>query len=166
MLNQVKWTNAEGQTFYGMVAYPEERDGDSILVHDIVLPVSDWVPEKDLVEIPFNFGTYDRTTGDFIDCDEYMTKRNEFLKEAQKTSDELEEFGVGAMFRIQIADGYAYYVVTRVGRENCDVEWRGYCPDNWYDQILGVGATMPIDRIKPLWDRERALKRSTAASRK
>jgi hypothetical protein len=58
---------------------------------------------------------------------------------------------------VPVGDGYAFYLVTKVNPRTCDVEWRGFSPDRWTDQVLGYGGRFPRERIEPLVARESAL---------
>ncbi len=63
------------------------------------------------------------------------------IRESRLTGDKLQP---GHQFSIGVADGSANYVVTKVMRKNCDVEWRGWCPDRWHDHHYGSGGRFPI----------------------
>jgi len=56
----------------------------------------------------------------------------------------------GKLFNVHVADGCAVYIVTRVNKKTCNVEWRGYGnADHYTDQILGDGMkSVPRDRIE------------------
>ena len=157
-MNQVKFTHPEtGKTLYGQVAYTghlskeEQPEEGFVLVDDAVLPTCYEVPEEVLTEIPFEMGTYDPKTHEWEGQDEYHTYiKNEF-KKARERSDALgDEFKPGKLFNTQVADGRAYYVVTKVNKKTCDIEWRGFCPDRWTDSVLGLGGRFPRERIEQL----------------
>ena len=99
---------------------------------DAVLPKSYAVKDASLTDIPFSepFGN--------SEYDKYVKAEYE---KAAKLSDSLCGKGVvpGRMFRICVADGHAFYVVTTVARINCMVEWRGFCPDRYTDHFFGYG---------------------------
>jgi hypothetical protein len=69
---------------------------------------------------------------------------HKFLEsECQKEIDLSDSLGdgvkVGKLFHTQVADGVAWYVVTKVGKTTATVEWRGFCPSRETDQVLGYG---------------------------
>lgn len=62
--------------------------------------------------------------------------------ENSNTSDSLQ---VNDQFSIGVADGSADYVVTRIARSTCDVEWFGANnPDRYLDHHYGWGGTFRI----------------------
>lgn len=63
----------------------------------------------------------------------------------------LKAFGVGALFSCPCGDGSAHYVVTKLaGKTKCDVEWRGYSPDEWVDHVFGHGGRFDRKMIERL----------------
>jgi hypothetical protein len=90
---------------------------------------------------------YDDEYGDFIDKE---------WQKAQEKSKKAKGCSAGKLFKIGVADGYAYYVVTRGGKRNVSVEWRNFGGDSYYDQILGGGGSFPRHCIEPLVEREEA----------
>lgn len=54
-------------------------------------------------------------------------------------------------FRRNVADGYAYYQITKVTKLSANVEvCRGICLDEWTDDLLGEKCTLPINIVKDL----------------
>lgn len=52
-------------------------------------------------------------------------------------------------FSVSVADGKAFYQVTKVNKTTARVEWcDGICPDNYYDQVIGGGSTLPLSKVK------------------
>jgi hypothetical protein len=45
------------------------------------------------------------------------------------------------MFSMPVADGCACYVVTKVNKKTCRIEWRNFGADRYYDRVLGWGGT-------------------------
>jgi hypothetical protein len=118
-----------------------------LVVYDAVLLVSYELVEDKLTPVKYSFeGEY----YDFVEA--------EFNK-AQAASDALPDgLHVGALFGIGVADGTAWYVVTKVNKKTCDVEWRGFCPDHYYDRHLGGGRKgCPLSDIEPIVRRGRTL---------
>jgi hypothetical protein len=76
--------------------------------------------------------------------------RTHWLKEAVALNAKLTKFGVGCTFEMPVGDGCAHYVVTKVAKTMCDVEWRGFSADNWVDRVFGYGGKFRIKDVKPL----------------
>jgi hypothetical protein len=153
---QVKWTDAAG-THYGIYVerkYASNKDtykgvpAGVAVVEDSILPKLLTVPEKDLVDLPCDFGgEYDK----HVDAE---------CEKAIKASDAITSgVAVGSLFFLPVADGKASYVVTRVGKATCDVEWRGYGGlDRYIDRWLGWGRKkMPLADIKHEVEGNRAM---------
>jgi len=171
-MNQVKWKDKDGNIKYGTVQYmsrlsKEERPPKGIIrVNDAVMPFYHEVPEKDLIEIPYKSGRYDHDKNKWVDQDEYHQFISDQFEKAQELSDSLgDEFKPGKMFNTPVGDGRAYYVVTKVNKKSVKVEWRGFCPDNWKDQVLGLGGSFPRDTIETLVKRHDGLKKLFSGAR-
>lgn len=162
---QVKFVQ-NGKTIYGLVydngkgqfADPEAKKWAAkgkLIVADAILPKSHVVDEKDLIDIELS-SDYNQEKG----CmnDEYGNHVADEYDKAKKLSDSIKGFGVGKMFYLGVADGTAHYVVTKVFKATCEVEWRGFCPDRYSDQILGWGGRFPTSRIRPLIEREEGIR--------
>lgn len=57
---------------------------------------------------------------------------------------------VGKAFKIQVARGYAWYEVTRVGPTSAEVAWRDYGLDRSMDEMIAGGGEFPrfvIERL-------------------
>lgn len=87
----------------------------------------------------------DHRTGELIGGNEAQIWLYNQFKAAQKRSDAIPKDTVaeGLLLALSVADGYAYYVVTKVNKRTCKIEWRGYCPDRWFDRRYGYEATIP-----------------------
>ena len=170
---QVKFTHPEtGKTVYGQVVsstlLPDEEKPQEgfLLVDDAVLPTCYEVPEDVLTEVPFEMGKYDPATRKWEGQDEYQRYIQEQFEEAQTLSDALgDEFKPGKIFNTPVADGRAYYVVTKVNKKTCDIEWRGFCPDRWQDPVLGLGGRFPRENIESMVHRMDGLKRLFTANK-
>ena len=52
-------------------------------------------------------------------------------------------------FARNVADGYAYYQITKVTKEYAKVEvCRGVCLDEWTDNMLGYECQLPLNIVK------------------
>lgn len=152
---QVKF-EYNGEVIYGIVdsyskkARAAEKDGYAI-VHDI--QAREWHVERDLLtEIPFGFS---REQNEY---ERYIEAR---YNEARNISNALPDDGQlrpGAMFRIGVADGYAYYVVTSVMEPLCYVEWRGFQSDRYYDHHFGAGGQFMTEDVIRYVNSERRLR--------
>lgn len=71
---------------------------------------------------------------------------------ADKEAERLTKFGVGALVTRPVGDGSAAYVVTSMRKRGteCYLEWRGFCPDRWTDQMFGWGGWYRTKDIKPM----------------
>lgn len=158
---QVRVDGMKCGTIYGIYQkYDDEAKAAAAqgkaVVEDAVLPKRYIVPESALVDIRMEPGNYDPDTEEFVAGDEYQSYVQSEFKKAQAISAALPGFGVGSLFSIGVADGYAYYVVTKVNRKTCRVEWRGFCPDRYVDHWLGHGGTFPLEKIATYVEHERA----------
>lgn len=124
-------------------------------VDDAVHPYYHLVAEEDILDV-IGFGKFDFKTGKW--SDEYNQYIDAEFEKAQKISDSLPP-GVqkGALFSIGVADGMAWYVVTKVNKKTCDVEWRGFCADHYRDHYFGLGRKrVPLKDIEPYVRRGKA----------
>ena len=151
---QVKFRLLEKDPWrYGIVAsYGEEveeaKKKGMIIIEDAVLPTcySVRLEEAEIVEIPFGTPGWDKEKNCSIPGDEYSEYvQNEFDKtrEASKKATGLK----GKMFSMSVADGRAYYVITKENKKTVRVEWRGFCMDRYTDSILGWECTVDKNRI-------------------
>jgi hypothetical protein len=163
---QVKFKAGGGWTFgtvrqFGDEAEAAKRDGNAI-VDDAVLPRCYLVAHSELVDIPLVIGHFDRTIERLVGCDELHAHRDGAFEAARRASEALPDDGSvrsGALFRLQIADGYAWYVVTKTFKKSCRVEWRGFAPDHYQDHHFGLGGTFPVAEVLRHVQRERAGRR-------
>lgn len=156
---QVKFKR-DGKTIYGICELYSDRAKElakrgATIIADAVLPIAYEVLEKDLIDIELS-SEYDAKRG----CmkDEFSLFVADEFDKARKLSDSLKGLQPGKMFAVGVGDGSAHYVVTKVGKKNCTVEWRGFCPDRWHCQILGAGGEFPVSAIKPQVQRAEGLK--------
>ena len=140
---RVKWTGSQGEPRYGIAEDSVQAERaikkGFLIIEDAVLPKRECVPEKAVTDIKF---PPDERTDEF---DEYIDK--EFEK-ARKTSNALKKPGVGSMFKIGVADGYAHYVVTAVKDTRCQVQWRGFSPDRYIDHHFEYRGMFPWKAVK------------------
>lgn len=144
---QVKWTTRDGVAHYGYV-YPtydwtptnERPPAGKLFVNDAVLPVLHIVAEQDIVDIPL-----DHTSESEIE----KHVEAEFKKAETASALLGNTFAPGKLFSLGVADGSAYYVVTKVNKKTVKVEWRGFGgADRYTDQLLGWGGTFPRPSIE------------------
>ena len=94
----------------------------------------------------------------FSPKDEYAIFVEKEYKKAIATAKKAKGM-VGRMVNMGVADGIAFYVITKETAKTATLEWRGFGGDGYIDQFLGSGGTFPKNRIKPLmvctdaWDR-------------
>lgn len=143
-------------TFYGHVdTLPRARAyfnrGDCVVQHAII-PKSYVIPISCITEIPYSRDPIGNP-------DEYDRHVRDEYERANTLSNSLgDSFAPGRLFSIGVADGQAWYVVTKVGSKNCTVEWRGFCCDGYRDQILEWGGSFPRRVIEPLARRHAGLR--------
>lgn len=154
--HNIKFKVDGGETCFGTL---REREGKTGLwkVDDAVHPYYHLVEESDILDV-IGYGKFDFKTGTW--SDEYSQHVDAEFKKAQKLSDGLPP-GVhkGTLFSIGVADGYAWYVVTKVNKKTCDVEWRGFCPDHYRDHYFGLGRKrVPLKDVEPYVRHKKALR--------
>lgn len=161
---QVKFER-KGKTIYGICeSYGEEAEAaksrKEVIVSDAVLPAQYRVPEKQIVDIPLEIGQYNPTTHKFEGADELHQHVATEFKKAIELSDSLPDgVQVGALFGLGVGDGTAWYVVTKVGKRTCRIEWRGFCLDRYFDHHFGCGGTFPIADVARYVERQRVWKK-------
>lgn len=162
------WRKLDGKTACFGVVRGSPLDSDvqeaakrgEVLVDDAVTTTVYLVKESDLTDIDFACGHYDRAKDELVGGDEFQQHVYAEHKKALEASARIESgVGVGSMFRIGVGDGYAHYVVTKVNKKTCKVEWRGFCLDRWTDHHFGWGGTFPLDEVARHVERGRALER-------
>jgi len=147
---QVKFTK-NGITKYGIIddyslqAKKAKENGLSI-VCDAITPEVYTVETKDLTEIPLDSPIWNKELDTWIEneYDEFVTR--EFYK-ARDLSESLQKLDVGSLFSVPITDGCAWYVVTKLNKKTCQIEWRGFSLDRWVDNVFGYGGTFPLDLV-------------------
>jgi len=151
---RVKWTDTAG-THYGTCiersifnkdTYKNVPKGVAV-VEDSIVPTLQLVREANLVDLPMDFGG------------EYDKHIEAEYQRAKAVSDKCRGVSAGSMFSLSVADGKAFYVVTKVRKTTCDVEWRGFGGgDRYTDRWLGwARRSVPLSDIKPYVEGERAL---------
>lgn len=139
MRYQVRVDGVRGLT-YGIFSgdQSEARPG-TVVIDDTITPKRFIVSEKQVTDVPAGYPT---VLDKFVDAE---------FEKARKYSLSLGE-GVkaGKLFSVPAADGQAWYVVTRVNKASVTVEWRGFCPDRWVDQVLGCEGTFKKEIIARL----------------
>jgi len=156
-VRQVKWQDDSGNWHFGIVT-GEKHDGikaakGNVFVEHAILPELYEIEANKLTEIPYgDYPVKDFRTGEITEggteFDHYV---NRCWLEARKLS---KTVGSGLkknkLFYLPVADGRAWYIVTKVNPKTCDVEWRGFGPDRWLDRVLGWGGRFERSRIEPI----------------
>jgi hypothetical protein len=163
---QVKFKSGGGWT-YGMVRQfgPEAERAKlqgMAVVDDAVLPRAYLVPDAELVDIPLQLGHFNRASEKLVGCDELHEHRQTAFEAARRVSSALPDDGTvaaGALFSVQVADGYAWYVVAKLFKKSCRVELRGFAADSYQDHHFGLGGTFPVASVLRYVQRERAMQR-------
>lgn len=165
MRYQVKF-QGEDAIRYGIVrSYGKEVEAAKarglLIVEDAILPVAYEVREADAVDVEVKLpGRFDNETGLWTDLGEYDAYVQEAWKAAKAVSDAITSgVGVGSMFTIGVADGTAHYVVVKVNKKTCRVEWRGFCADRYFDHHFETGGTFPLADVARYVEQDRAMSR-------
>jgi len=137
----------QGETKYGIVVddYNDEVPEGYLLVEDGVTSQRYIVEDnKSVIDILFSVGG-----------SEYDKFVNTEFEKTLKISDGLPEgLVVGKLFSIGVADGKAWYLVTKVNKKTCHIEWRGFCSDRYFDRHFGYGGKFDIKEVSRCtgWD--------------
>lgn len=89
---------------------------------------------------------------DLIGDKDFGKKFNVKMKQQEKLMDELEVLAkanktiLGRIIRFQMADSYAYYLITSVGKTSVQLKWINYC-DAWVDDRCGYGCRMSLSYV-------------------
>ena len=90
-------------------------------------------------------------TDDYSDIDvsiENSEKNLAHLKSIDKIQEAKGENLLYRYFSRPVADGMAWYQVTKVTSKTATVQWcDGICLDNYQDGMLGYGGTVPVDMV-------------------
>jgi len=156
----VKFVDTAGKTYYGIYHEPipdeEAPKPGHAFITDAVLPKGYEVAEHAIVDLPLEppapFGQEP--------TNEYDKHVYDEIKKAEKLSDSLPDgVHVGSLFQISVADGYAHYVVTKVNKKTCKVEWRGFGGDRYTDHHFEWGGTFSLMEVTKHVRRAQALKK-------
>lgn len=138
---------------YGRVVHygKEAKEAESrnmVLVEHTVLPQSFEINPAELTPVDPDYKTAERKNiaGYFFgysECSDYASL-SQILHDIRNSLLPKDKLRVGHTFSVGVGDGYAYYVVTKVAKVNCTVEWRGFCPDNYRDGFFGFGGTFRV----------------------
>jgi hypothetical protein len=165
MRYRVKFTFNGEQKFGVVEAYSKQAEAAKkrglVLIADAVLPVSYEIPESEVVDIPYtmqSMGKWNPKTGDFEGGDEYEEYVRAEFKKAETRANLVKGVKPGAMFSIGVADGSAWYVITKVTKARATVEWRGFQGDRYYDHFFGGGRTLPLCDVEPYVRRHEAVR--------
>lgn len=134
------------------IKYPYWRFDDSIFDNDVVKLWEDGyvclnhaiTPERiSILRESFEkiLSSCKRYNYSFDGPDSWPKKEDEIFEEMEKISEKISASGIlkpGYMFRIGVADGCAYYVVTKVNKKSVHVELRTFY-DAYHDNFLGAG---------------------------
>jgi hypothetical protein len=142
---KVKFLNG-GELHYGTVqTYTEESrklaSENKLLVEDAIYPECWVLEEKDISDVP---------TGRFDKDDEYWQFIKNFHDDVQAISDGIKGCAAGKLVKFQVADGYAYYIITKVNKTTVKLEWRGFSMDGYVEPVLGHEGTMDRKRLEKL----------------
>lgn len=139
-MTDVKWKDENG-VHYGTIRsdYNAEQQAamkiGEIVVDDAIYPKSYQLKLSDVIKLKSYQEIIDYTT---LVCTQHL------LEASKLPTDKLV---AGRLFVTPVADGVAYYIITKVSKINCNVEWRGFCPDRWVDRLFGYGGSFRIKDV-------------------
>lgn len=88
---------------------------------------------------------WDTSSGGWDDLKEKMKQQDELMEELNEWSKKARCMS-GRILRFQMADSHAVYVVTKVWKTKCTLQWIDYC-DGWMDDRLGEKGSLDIDYV-------------------
>jgi len=147
-----RYNGSTGPWSYGIVdQYSKEakqcwKSGD-LVIEDAILSRRYRVPKNGFEIRPLGFnirGEYDKFVEKEFKKALAHSKRTRCL--------------VGKLFRMGVGDGYAFYVVKDIKKNQVEIEWRSYQGDRYYDQALGGGGWFPKSMILRLVRMEDAMR--------
>ena len=77
--------------------------------------------------------------------DKKYQRQNELMDELEKHAYDARSL-TGRILRFQMADSYAIYLVVKVNKTTCRVQWIDWC-DGWVDDRLGESGSLPLDYV-------------------
>ena len=89
------------------------------------------------LNVPFNWDKH--SSAEF---DKRWKKQEELIEELEKHAFEAKSM-TGRTVRFPMADSYAVYLVTRVNKTTCQLQWLDV-GDGWQDDRLGEKGSLPI----------------------
>lgn len=146
-----------GATHFGIAeSYSDDAKAaqakGEVIVEDAILPKRYRVKETDITDIPTgNYGP------DGFDDEYNRYVQQEYQLAMEHSKGVGKGLKPGKLFSLGVADGNAYYIVTKVNKKTVKVEWRSFQGDRYMDQILGYGGTFPKSQIEHLVIREETL---------
>jgi len=120
---------------------------DALTGHLVLVPYdhADIVIEKQ----PLGWGKYDEETRMSLDTDYDKYLCAEYKKQMKIQRKAGKGVKAGKLCSIGVADGCATYVITKVNKKTCKVEWRAFGGgDNYVDHRWGYGKTVPMDEAR------------------
>jgi len=152
--NQIKYRQkrSKGKWKYGLfdhfgIESAKLWKNGKVIIGNAVLPFSTVYQYEDLeiIDIAYVTPKWNKETNDFTLGDEFAEYiNNEFIKARSKSKKA--KGLVGKMFSVNVADGYADYIITKENKKTVKVEWRGFSLDRYIDQMIGWEGLMDKDR--------------------
>ena len=98
---------------------------------------------KSLEDIPNKLPVYDRDFEKMISGNEFdLFVYKEFQRELENSKKVGKGFKVGKIFSTNVADGEAWYIITKVNKTMISYEWRCFSLDRWVDPMLGYNESI------------------------
>ena len=139
----------------------EEWEKGNLVVCD-ALTGKPWlvpVSEMDYEKQDFSWNKTDPETGFCIDTEFDRYLNDEYKAHSERDKAAGEGLKVHRMFHMGVADGSAHYVITKVNKKTCRIEWRNFGADNYYHDVFHGGGTFPKDIIEDQIRRQDSFKK-------
>ena len=89
---------------------------------------------------PFNWDKHSSK-----DFDKRMKRQEVLMNELEKYAYDARSM-TGRILRFQMADSYAVYLVVKVNKTTCRVQWIDWC-DGWQDDRLGASGSLSLTYV-------------------
>jgi hypothetical protein len=150
------------ETKYGEVdSFSDEAKPGELIINDATTAQRYRVKDdNNVVDIPLDWSNrkYNPKTGGMEGGSEYDQHVDAEYKKAKNVSAAAGPgVKVGKLFSTPVGDGCAFYIVTKVNKKTCKVEWRSFQGDRYIDRHFGYGATVPISQVETFIGFEEAM---------
>lgn len=154
----VTWTNDDGVkcfgtlVYYGWANFQKELDKGFLPINDAVLPDVHLVEATKITCVPMGELNYDIDRNGFSAFfnDDFHRYIADEANKAKEFSRSLSGLKVGKLVSFFVADGRAYYVVTKINRKTVRLEWRNFSVDSYVEQVLGHDGLIDRETVEQI----------------